>query len=545
MTEENHKLIQKIYDSQMSTNYKIPGPFGDRYITYADYIASGQPLKIIEEYIEKVILPTYANTHTEASFTGLQTSKYREEARELIKSSVNASQEDLLLFSGSGSTGAIDLMIRKLIQFYTHKDKFPVVFIGPYEHHSNILPWREGPFELVEIPIGKYGNVDTNVMETQLDKYHNTRPIIGSFSAASNVTGILAPVEEIHALLKKYDALSFWDYAGAAPYIGIDMNPENTPGKDAVFISPHKLIGGPGSPGLLIAKKHLFSEGLPIVVGGGTVQFVTKSGQCYIEDIETREEGGTPAIIESIRAGMAFRLKDQVGANVIEEIERNYINKAIDTFSHHSNIFILGDLKTPRLGFLAFHIRYQNRFLHHNFVVALLNDLFGIQSRGGCSCAGPYGHDLLNIDDEKSNQYTSELSLGNLGTKPGWVRLNFNYFIPKEEFDFIVDCITWISDNGWKLLNLYKLDDDEGLWNLKEGPNIPVNTIKNFVTEFPKLSKGSSSDKTEMRKLYLKEADDIANKELKNFKSKKLQDYKHSQIDNPLRWFSLAQDVKI
>lgn len=541
---DSQKLIKKIYASQYSTNYKIPGSFGYRYITYADYIASGQPLKIIEGYLEKVVLPTYANTHTEASFTGLQSSKYREEAREIIKASVNANDDDLLLFTGSGSTGAIDLLIRKLTQYYSTKEKFPVVFIGPYEHHSNILPWREGPFELVEVPIGSNGNIDMEELERQLLKYKDTRPMIGSFSAASNVTGIIAPVEEIHSLLKKHGALSFWDYAGAAPYVHINMNPPKSEGKDGIFISPHKLIGGPGTPGILLVKKALFSEGIPVVVGGGTVHFVTKSQQRYFEDLEIREEGGTPAIIGSIRAGMSFRLKDAVGAKTIEDIEHKYIKEAINIFSNHPNIYVLGDLDAPRLGFMAFHIRYQERFLHHNFVVALLNDLFGIQSRGGCSCAGPYGHDLLDLDAEKSQQYMIELATGNIGSKPGWARLNFNYFIPQEEFDYIVKAMIWISENGWKLLNAYYFDDQEGLWLLKDRKNTPVNTIKNFITETPELKKGNSFGKKRMRKIYLKKADKIADKELSIFQSRKLQDYQYNQIENPLRWYSLAHDVE-
>jgi len=435
-------------------------------------------------------------------------------------------------------------LIRKLIQFYSSKESFPVVFIGPYEHHSNILPWREGPFELVELPIGNNGNIDLVELEKQLLKYHKTRPLIGSFSAASNVTGILAPVEEIHRLLKKYDALSFWDYAGAAPYVNIDMNPKDTVGKDAIFISPHKLVGGPGSPGILLVKKYLFAEGLPVVTGGGTVHFVTKTQQRYFEDLEIREEGGTPAIIEAIRAGMSFRLKDMVGASNIEEIERKYILEAIDTFSKHPNIFVLGNLEAPRLGFMAFHIKHQNRFLHHNFVVALLNDLFGIQSRGGCSCAGPYGHDLLHLDEEKSQKYMVELATGNVGSKPGWVRLNFNYFIPKDEFDYILKCMIWISESGWKLLNSYDFDDHEGIWHLKAKKNVPINTIYNFVTEAPKINKGSSIGKKIMRKAYLKKANRIAEKAFGSFHSKKFQDYKYNQIENPLRWYSLANDVE-
>ena len=540
---DKSSLIEKIYRSQYSYNKQLPGPFGDRYITYADYIASGQSSSLIEDFIQNEVLPFYANTHTEASYTGLQTSKYREEARLAIKQSVNASEEDVVLFAGSGCTGAIDLLIRKLTQFYQTQDAYPVVFIGPFEHHSNILPWREGPFELVELPISN-GNVDLHALEVQLKKYHHKKPMIGSFSAASNVTGILAPQDEIHRLLKKYDALSFWDYAGAGPYMPIDMNPKETAGKDAIFMSPHKLIGGPGTPGVLICKKSLFQGGLPVVIGGGTVDYVTKKKQKYIDHIESREEGGTPAILGSIRAGLAFKLKDQVGAELIQKIEHQYITEAIETFKLNKNVFVLGNTQAPRLGFMAFLIRFNDKFLHHNFVVALLNDLFGIQSRGGCSCAGPYGHDLLDITDEDSDKILNEMSLGNLALKPGWVRLNFNYFIPREEFTYLLDCVTWISLHGWKLLNLYRFDDCKGLWTCKLTENKSLRSLDDFP-KTQKPFKGNSTDKRAQRKAYLEYASKLAEVEWSKLNEETFQTYTYDQVNNPMRWFSLVQDIEL
>jgi len=324
------------------------------------------------------------------------------------------------------------------------------------------------------------------------------------------------------------------------------MNPDAAvEPKDAIYMSTHKLIGGPGTPGVLIAKKSLFSVGLPVVKGGGTVRFVTKTFQSYFEDIETREEGGTPAILGSIRAGMSFKLKDMVGAQNIEKIEANYIKEAIKIFNDSPNVFVLGSLNAERLGFLAFNIRYRDNFLHYNFVVALLNDLFGIQSRGGCSCAGPYGHDLLGLDDEQSSKYINELSKGNEGSKPGWVRLNFNYFIPRDEFDYLVKSLIWISENGWKLMNAYYFDDNEGLWTSKSEHKVAVNTLSDFLTTDYKLKKGSSVDRAEQRETYFKIADEIAADELAKLDSDSFQEYNYTQIDNPMRWYSLVQDIDL
>jgi selenocysteine lyase/cysteine desulfurase len=539
-----NQLIREIYRSQYSHNALIDGPFGKRYLTYADYIASGQPLRFIEDFIHKNVLPTYANTHTESSFTGRQSGSYREEARNMIKRSVNADKDDILIFTGSGSTGAIDLLYRKLVQFYADKEVKPTIFIGPYEHHSNILPWREGDFELVEIGMNEEGGIDLLHLENELKERHLKKPLIGSFSAASNVTGVLSPVKEIVALLKNYDALSFWDYAGGAPYMHIDMNPENEPCKDALFISTHKLIGGPGTPGVLVVKKQLFESGLPVITGGGTVNFVTKTKQRYFEDIETREEGGTPAIIESIRAGLAFQLKDKVGAKVIEEREELFIRRAIDRLQRNKNIFILGNPLAKRLGFLAFHIRFKNRFLHHNFVVALLNDLFGIQSRGGCSCAGPYGHDLLELSEEQSCEYMVELSTGNVGIKPGWVRLNFNYFIPEEEFEFILMAIEWIAENGWKLMPVYVFDDSIGIWKHKAMRDIKLGTLDDLCIPVRKrLHFGTDWNKRIKRKSYFRFANKLTKKAHKFYNNGPYQSYKFPQLDNSLRWYALAQDA--
>jgi selenocysteine lyase/cysteine desulfurase len=478
------ELIYTIRDSVIGTRNVVPGPFGPRRVTYADYTASGRSLGFIEDYLRDVVMPLYANTHTESSGTGLQTSRFREDAREIIRRCVGASDEHAVLFVGSGCTGAIDRLIRvlgltiprPLDDRYHFTDMIPeserpVVFIGPFEHHSNELPWRESIAQVVKIGEDRDGHIDQAQLEAELITYQGRPLLIGSFSAASNVTGILSDTHGIAGLLHRYGALSFWDFAAAAPYVNIDMTPPEHPEsyKDAIFISTHKLIGGPGTPGLLIARKELFTNAVPGVPGGGTVAFVRPDSHEYLADIEHREEGGTPAIIESIRAGLVFQLKEAVGGDRIRSLEESFISRAISSWQENPNLEILGNPDADRLSIVSFVVKHSGQYLHHNFVVSLLNDLFGIQSRGGCSCAGPYGHALLGIDEEHSNEIADEVILGCEGIKPGWIRVNFNYFIPDTVFDFIVEAVHLVATHGWKLLPWYRFNVETAEWEHVDG----------------------------------------------------------------------------
>jgi len=496
-------LIEAIRGAVIGDDEAVMGPFGLRRVTYADYTASGRSLEFIEDYIREAVLPLYANTHTESSGTGLQTTRFREDARAIIRESLGGNPEDhVVIFSGSGSTAAINKLVDVLnLRLPADLDdrygfrasipvrERPVVFIGPYEHHSNELPWRESIAEVVTIPEDADGRIDLATLERALVA-NKDRPLrIGSFSAASNVTGILSDTRAISVLLHRHGALSFWDFGAAAPYVEVELSPQRAgPGaeldyKDAVFISPHKFIGGPGTPGILAARRELFRNRVPTMPGGGTVAYVNPFEHVYLADPEHREEGGTPAIVESIRAGLVFGLKQAVGVDAIREREASFIDRAIERWTRNPHIQILGSHSLPRLSIVSFVVRHAGRYLHHNLVVALLNDLFGIQSRGGCSCAGPYGHRLLGIDIETSHEFEREIARGCEGIKPGWIRVNFNYFVSETVFEFILDAVDLVAADGWRLVPEYRFDPATGLWRHAGGTAEPPLSLRDVRYE--------------------------------------------------------------
>eukprot|EP00940_MAST-03C_sp_MAST-3C-sp2_P001477 g1477.t1 len=468
--------IQRLREDIIGRMNVFDTPFGKRPIMYADWTASGRSVGSIENYIRESVLPLYGNTHTSTSITGLQTTCFRHEARQIISQAVNGHRkDDVVLMTGSGSTAAVNRMVH-ILGFDRPLAKGapqPIVFVGPHEHHSNLLPWRESCAKVITINENAEGRMDASHLKRELEA-HKGRFMVGSFSACSNVTGVLADVLGVTALLHRHGALSFWDYATAAPYVNIDMNPvvmdENAPFvyKDAVFVSPHKFVGGPGAAGVLVAKKRLFTNKVPNHPGGGTVFYVSEEAHRFVSNRIEREEGGTPDIIGSVRAGLAFQLKRQIGdPEILQRIEAQMSRRAIDALANEKNVHVLASrVEGPRLPVVSFVIRHEKsgRILHHNFVSALLNDLYGIQARGGCACAGPYAQRLLGMSAEEIRRIENELLEKHELLRPGFSRVSFPYFMSDGEMAYVLDAIGQVAQHGWRMLPQYRFNHKTGEW---------------------------------------------------------------------------------
>ena len=469
------KLATTFIDENLiGKHHEFDSPFGKRQVIYCDYTASGKPLQCIESFIMDKVLPTYGNTHTTTSITSVQTTTFRDEAREILRHAVGASHEDAVIFAGSGCTGAVNKLVAGL-----HLAERPIIFVGASEHHSNLLPWREIALRVIRIKEDSDGLLDTGELETALKNARKeNRKMIGCFSAASNITGTLYQDMKITAILHRYGALSFWDYATAAPYVKIAMNPESveyplgTAHKDAIYFSMHKFVGGVQTPGVLVVKKSLMKNPVPTGPGGGTVLFVDRHNQVYAQGIEIREEGGTPAIVENIRAGLVMKLKESVTSEWIMAREEFLTKLAFKKWGNIPELILLGSSTAPRLSIFSFVVRHLDTgyYLHHNFICALLNDIYGIQARGGCACAGPHAQDLLGIDEILTAKYQDIIVDSRDGhyydiLRPGFTRLNLPYFAHDFEIDYIIKAVIAVARKGWIMLPYYEMNTETGEWH--------------------------------------------------------------------------------
>lgn len=440
------------------------GPYGRRRILYADWTASGRLYGPIEDVLRERFGPFVGNTHTETSITGTSMTQAYHHARALIKRHVNAGPGDVLITACSGMTRVINklqrilgLRIPEQAERYLHLPEAdrPVVFVTHMEHHSNHTSWLETIADVEWLPPDAYGLVDPAHLEAALAKYPDRPLKIGAFTACSNVTGICTPYHALARIMHRHGGVCFVDFAASGPYVDINMHPEDPEERlDAIYFSPHKFLGGPGSAAVLLFDSALYHNRVPDQPGGGTVDWTNPWGEHrYIEDIELREDGGTPAFLQTIKTALAVRLKETMGTDRMLAREHELLARALPAMRQVPDLHILADHVEDRLGIVSFYVDG----LHYNLLVRLLNDRFGIQVRGGCSCAGTYGHYLLHVTYEWSHRITEKINHGDLSDKPGWVRLSLHPTMTDAELDFVLDALretvahaeTWGADYAY------------------------------------------------------------------------------------------------
>lgn len=453
-------LPARIHDGVIGKDAVIDGPFGPMPMLYADYVASGRAIRQVESWVMDEVLPWYSNSHTEASHCGGVMTRLRREARGVIRAICGAGEETAVIFAGSGATTGINRLVHLLgLDRAVAAGESPVVLIGPYEHHSNILPWRESGAEVIEIAEDAAGGPDPADLARALAKAKGRSLVIGAFSAASNVTGILTDVAGITRQLKTAGALSVWDYAGGGPYLPITMTPATDAPIDAIVTSPHKFVGGPASSGVLLIRRAAVASAVPTFPGGGTVRFVSPDGHDYAQNVESREEAGTPNVVADLRAALAFVVKDAIGQRFIGTRNAALRARAFAAWGRHDRIAILGNTTAERLPIFSFRIRDgRGGYIHQQLVTRMLSDLYGIQARGGCACAGPYVHRLLDIDDAASRGLRAAILSGQEILKPGFVRLNFSYLFTDAEADRVIAAVIDLADSAESHLDRYCCD---------------------------------------------------------------------------------------
>ena len=454
-------------------------------LTYCDYTASGRLYRPIEERMTDVIGPYLANTHTTSNLTGTAMTDAYHASREVIKRHVNAGPHDVLLAAGFGMTSAVNrlqrilgLRVPEFLKPELPPDERPVVFITHMEHHSNQITWLETIADVVCLEPGPDGLVSVTALEEALHVYRDRTTRIGAFTACSNVTGVRTPYHALAAAMHRAGGVCFVDFAAGAPYQPIDMHPADPDERlDGIYFSPHKFLGGPGTAGLLLFDSRLYRNRVPESPGGGTVEWTDPwGGRKYIDDIEIREDGGTPGFLQSMRAAMCIRLKEKMGIDRIDRRERRIVDLVFAELEPVAGLHLLAQELSDRIAIVSFYVEDA----HYNLFVRLLNDRFGIQVRGGCSCAGTYGHYLLHIDKQISHRITSRISRGDLSSKPGWVRLSFHPMMTDDEVRYVTGAVRetvrrvgeWKESYRYdKRTNEFRHVDDTGL------PALDVETL--------------------------------------------------------------------
>ena len=445
----------------------IIGPFGDKALVYADYVASGRALMQVEQFVLAEVLPYYANSHTEASYCGAFMTRLRREARATIARLCGAGAEHAVIFTGSGATAGINRLVNLLgISTAIAAGRAARVIVGPYEHHSNILPWRESGAEVIEIPEAAEGGPDLARLRAVLDDAGAPELVVCAFSAASNVTGIVTDVAAVTRLAKAAGAKMVWDYAGAGPYLPIDMTPDRGCTIDAVVVSPHKFIGGPGASGVLVVRRDAVAVDRPTWPGGGTVTFVSPWAQDYSSSLEAREEAGTPNVVGDIRAALAFLVKEAIGDGFMADRNAELARRGKAGLQAATGVELLGSATAPRLPIFSFRVSDgHGGHVHQQLVTRMLSDRFGIQARGGCACAGPYVHRLLDIDADRSRAMRDAIHAGRELEKPGFTRFNLSVLMSDDKVDFILSSIAALAADAATFADRYSVDPARAIFS--------------------------------------------------------------------------------
>ena len=481
----------------VGVDQRFGSPFGEQRLVYADWTASGRLYRPIELAMLDRFGPFVANTHSESNTSGTTMTVAYREAHRRIKQHVHAASTDVIITQGSGMTGVVNKLQRilglRVPEQLTSclalpRERRPVVLLTHMEHHSNQTSWEETICDVEVIPPGARGLVDAAALAPVLERYRDRPLKIGAFSACSNVTGIRTPYHDLARVMHAHGGLCFVDFAASGPYVNIDMHPEGDPAAclDAIYFSPHKFLGGPGTPGVLVFSSGLYHNRVPDQPGGGTVLWTNPWHQhSFIGDIELREDGGTPAFLQTIKAALAIGLKDAMGVDRMLAREHEMVGRIMDGLLQVPGLHVLAGHVRERLGIFSFYMED----LHYNLVVRLLNDRFGVQVRGGCSCAGTYGHFLLHVDPNRSRAITEKIDHGDLSEKPGWVRMSIHPTTTDEEVEYLLHAVDAVARHGreWSVDYVYSPQTNE--FTHRDAPEMDAAAVRRwFSVEAPATS---------------------------------------------------------